>query len=167
MLLVLFFDGAGYNTNDTVAVRVYAYRVAPGGTVYSATPAQSLTVTSNDVFGVNWTWDTTVGADGYRLLRSTNSSSYDYYTDVGGNNFSDNNTAWIAGNTVTPASITNNNDTAVSIQVFAYRTLQPNGVRIYSQTDIAAVIWEKIFVLSVLCFLIHPEKNQFPGLMPG
>ena len=39
-----------------------------GNIVYSATPAQSSVVTSNDVFVVNWTWDAVAGAEGYRLL---------------------------------------------------------------------------------------------------
>ncbi|NOS69456.1 MAG: hypothetical protein HOP33_05935 [Verrucomicrobia bacterium] len=98
----------GYAANDTVAVRVYAYRTVPesGVQIFSAAPAQSSVVTSNDVFAVNWTWDAVANADGYRLLRNFNSDNYvgGSVDVVGVNNFNDANNAWSGAITVTPTS---------------------------------------------------------------
>ena len=94
----------GYNANDIVSSRVYAYRTGPANGIvfYSPTPGQSSTVTSNDTFSVNWTWTAVAGADGYRLVREVNSNGYtnDYTDVIGVNNFTDNNNAWIGGNAV-------------------------------------------------------------------
>lgn len=100
--------GPGYNANDTVAVRVYAYRTGPANGIvfYSPTPAQSTTVTSNDTFTVNWTWNPVADAEGYRLLREVNANGYtnDFTDVIGVNNFADANNAWTAGaGVVTPA----------------------------------------------------------------
>lgn len=101
-------DGPGYNPNDTVAVRVYAYRTGPANGVifYSPAPAQSTTVTSNDTFTVNWTWNPVADAEGYRLLREVNGNGYtnDYTDVIGVNEFADANNTWISGaGVVTPA----------------------------------------------------------------
>jgi hypothetical protein len=100
-------DGPGYNANDTVTLRVYAYQTGPGNGIvfYSPAPGQSATVTSNDTFTVNWTWDAVAGAEGYRLLRNVNGTGYinDYVNVIGVNNFSDANNAWTPGlGAVTP-----------------------------------------------------------------
>lgn len=104
-------DGPGYLANDTVAVRVYAYQFVPGnGTqIYSTTPAESSTVTSNDTFVVNWTWDAVPGADGYRLLRNYNSDNYAVYsTDALTTSFNDDNTVWGGLAPVTPTFVQTN-----------------------------------------------------------
>jgi hypothetical protein len=95
-------DGPGYNPDDSVTIQVFAYRTLHGDTIYSATEAQSSPVTSNDVFVANWTWDTVAGAQGYRLLRDLNAGGYNDYVDVPANSYSDANSGWTAGNTVTP-----------------------------------------------------------------
>jgi 3D (Asp-Asp-Asp) domain-containing protein len=98
-------DGFGYNANDTVSVQAYAYKVLPNGTtIYSATPATSSDVTSNDVFTVNWTWSAVTGADGYRLLRSYNFGGYNEFVDVLANNYADASSGWTFGTTVTPTN---------------------------------------------------------------
>jgi hypothetical protein len=98
-------DGAGYTTNDNVNIQVYAFTNLPNGVrVFSANPASSVNVTSNDNFNVNWTWDPVPGAQGYRLLRGTNFVGADNYVDVSGTNYADSNTGWIPGNTVLPTS---------------------------------------------------------------
>lgn len=108
-------EGAGnYAANDTVAIRVYAYRTVPENSVmiFSSTPAQSSVVTSNDAFIVNWTWDAVPGAEGYRLLRDYNADNYaNNSTDVTtGTSFSDANNAWGGLTPVTP-SLTQTNAT--------------------------------------------------------
>lgn len=100
-------NAGGYAANDSVSIKVYAYRTVPANsvTIYSLVAAQSAVVTSNDVFAVNWTWSAVSGADGYRLLREVNAAGYNEYTDVVGVNvLSDNNTVWAGGNTVTPTN---------------------------------------------------------------
>lgn len=98
-------NNTGYAANDTVSINVYAYRVlANGVTIFSATPAQSSDVTSNDVFTVNWTWNTVSGAQGYRVLRSLNFAGYTEYQDVAVNSLNDLNAGWTAGSTVTPTN---------------------------------------------------------------
>jgi len=94
-----------YNANDSVTVRVYAYRTVPdnGALVYSPVEAQSAAVTSNNVFAVNWTWTPVAGADGYRVLRNVNSTGYLEYVDVvGANSLTDDNFIWQLGAIVTP-----------------------------------------------------------------
>ena len=103
-------SGPGYNANDTVAIRVYAYRTVPENNVliFSRVPAQSTAVTSNDVFSVNWTWDPVAGADGYRLLRSYNSDNYtNSSVDVAVNNYADVN-SWSGIAPVTPSQTQTN-----------------------------------------------------------
>jgi hypothetical protein len=95
-----------YAANDSVAIRVYAYRTVPENSIqiFSRVPAQSAAVTSNDVFAVNWTWDAVPGAEGYRLLRNYNSGGYNDYVDViGATSYNDNAPVWQSGNTVTPS----------------------------------------------------------------
>jgi hypothetical protein len=91
-------SAGGYYANDSVNIRVHAYRVVPGSgvTVYSATPAESGQVTSNDTFSVNWTWAAVPGADGYRVFRQVNFSGGFYeYVDVVGTSYSDSNSGWL------------------------------------------------------------------------
>ena len=98
-------NNTGYAANDTVSINVYAYRVlANGVTIFSATPAQSSDVTSNDVFTVNWTWNTVSRPKGYRVLRSLNFAGYTEYQDVAVNSLNDLNASWTAGSTVTPTN---------------------------------------------------------------
>jgi hypothetical protein len=90
--------GSGYYANDSVNIRVYAYRIVPGSgaTVYSATPAESAQVTSTDAFVVNWTWAAVAGADGYRVFRQVNYSGGFYeYVDVVGTSYADSNSGWL------------------------------------------------------------------------
>lgn len=97
----------GYSPNDTVAVRVYAFRFVPetSTTIYSRIAAQSTTYTSNDFFSVNWSWDAVPGVDGYRLLRSYNLDNYtNTYTDVFTTSFLDSNNQWNLLPTFTPVS---------------------------------------------------------------
>jgi hypothetical protein len=99
------FVDSGYSANDTVAIQVYAYRTVPatGLLVYSATPAQSATITSNGVFIVNWSWDPAPNADGYQVLRNVNGGGYNEFANVGATTtFMDANNGWSPGNTVTP-----------------------------------------------------------------
>jgi hypothetical protein len=96
-----------YNPNDSVEIRVYAFRTVPetGTLIYSRVEAQSAAVTSNDVFAVNWTWTAAPDAEGYRILRSINSFGYVEFVDVFGvNNLTDDNFIWQVGDTVTPKS---------------------------------------------------------------
>lgn len=97
----------GYNPDDTIAVQVYAYRYVPetSTTIFSRIAAQSSTLTSNDFFSVNWTWDAVPGAEGYRLLRSYNLDSYtNTYTDVLTAGFLDSNNQWSGLPSFTPVS---------------------------------------------------------------
>lgn len=87
--------GAGYLAAESVSLQAFAARTLPNGTtIYSAIPAQSAEVTSNDVFSVNWTWTAVPGATGYRVLRSYNFVGYQDYKDVVANNLSDDGTGW-------------------------------------------------------------------------
>lgn len=101
----------GYAANDTVAIRVYAYRTVPenGVLIFSRTPGQSAVVTSNDTFSVNWSWDAVPGADGYRLLRSYNSDNYTNSSVdvVGATTYNDAN-AWGTVQPVTPSQTQTN-----------------------------------------------------------
>lgn len=98
-------SATGYAANDTVSIQAYAYRtLANGVTIYSATPATSSDVTSNDVFTVSWTWDAVAGANGYRLLRQVNFTGYNEFRDLAVNSLNDANTGWAAGSTVTPTT---------------------------------------------------------------
>jgi len=96
--------GYNYSANESVVLRVYAFKTVNGTQIFSATPAQSAAVTSNDVFIVNWTWDAVADAEGYRLLRDRNGGGYLEYADVtGATSFVDDTvTGWLGGNTVTP-----------------------------------------------------------------
>lgn len=103
--------GPGYAANDTVAIRVYAYRFVPetGVFIYSRVPTQSAVVTSNDVFTVDWSWDAVPGADAYRLYRDYNSDSYtNSSTDVVTTTFNDANNAWGGLLAVTPTQTQTN-----------------------------------------------------------
>ena len=94
-----------YNPNDSVTIRVYAYRTVPenGALIYSRVEAESAAVTSNNVFGVSWTWNAVPGADGYRVLRNVNSGGYLEFVDVvGANSLPDENFIWQAGAVITP-----------------------------------------------------------------
>jgi len=100
--------GSGYAANENVSIQVYAYRtVQPAAvTIYSAVPAQSAVVTSNNVFLVNWSWTAVPGAEGYRVLRELAlSGNYAEYIDVTSTSLNDANTGWNFGNTVTPTNI--------------------------------------------------------------
>lgn len=95
-------DGPGYNANDTVKIRVYAYGFGPNTyQFYSAVPGVSATVTSNSAFTVNWSWDPVPDAAGYRLVRSVNGGAYtnDYF-DTGATSFTDDSSAWVAAEPV-------------------------------------------------------------------
>jgi hypothetical protein len=97
----------GYSPNDTVTVRVYAYRDVPETStrIFSRVLAQSAVYTSNDFFSVNWSWDAVPGVDGYRLLRSYNSDNYtNTYTDVLTTSFLDSNVQWNLLPSFTPVS---------------------------------------------------------------
>ena len=121
------FVASGYLANDNVSLQVYAYKTFPatGIIVYSATAAQSSAVTSNDVFVVNWIWSAVAGADGYRLLRDVNSGGYSEYVDVVGvNNYSDANSGWTPGSTVTPTL----GQTTPSIMWNPTANTLPNGI---------------------------------------
>jgi len=76
-----------------------------GTQIFSATGAQSATVTSNDVFVVNWTWAAVPGAEGYRVLWTLNGSGPAGSADVVANNYSDDYVSWTGPNTtVTPTT---------------------------------------------------------------
>jgi hypothetical protein len=108
-------DG-GYSPNDSVSVQIYAIRVVPetGVTVYSRVPAESTAVTSNDVFGVEWTWAAVPDAEGYKLLRNVNGAGYNEGTEMWstGPSFTDMGNMWFYGTTVTPTS----SQTGASVQ---------------------------------------------------
>jgi hypothetical protein len=98
-------EGGGYFPNDTVAVRVYAFRTPAetGEQIFSAVPAQATVITSNDFFAVNWTWSAVPDAEGYRLLRNYNSDNYtNFSTDVVATSFLDQNSGWGGLTPVTP-----------------------------------------------------------------
>jgi hypothetical protein len=95
----------GYAPNDSVVAQVYAFRTVPANStlVYSRVGGTSVAVTSNNVFGVDWTWNAVPGAEGYRLLRNMNQGGFLEGADVTGTNFfSDVNNAWFVGTTITP-----------------------------------------------------------------
>lgn len=102
-----------YNPDDTVQIRVYAFRTVPENNVqiFSRVPAESTTCTSNDYFSVNWTWSPVEGADGYRLLRNYNGDNYtNYYVDVYATEYLDFNAwNWIdTENLITPTATQTN-----------------------------------------------------------
>jgi hypothetical protein len=101
-----------YPANSTAAIRVYAYKTVNATTIYSAAGAQSTTVTSNNAFTVNWTWDAVAGAEGYRLLWNLNGADNTGSVDVPGNSFADDYASWGPGNTVTPTNL----QTGASVQ---------------------------------------------------
>jgi hypothetical protein len=96
----------GYAPNDTVAIRVYAFRTPPETNVriFSSVPAQSSVITSNDSFAVNWSWDAVPDAEGYRLLRNYNSDSYtNSSADIFATSVLDQNNIWGGIAAVTPS----------------------------------------------------------------
>jgi hypothetical protein len=98
-------DGAGYATNDDVAIQVYGFTNLPNGTtIFSPAGTQSGHLTSNATFNIEWAWDSVIGAQGYRVLRNKNSSGYVSYQDTVLKSLSDTNTGWLSGSTVTPTS---------------------------------------------------------------
>ncbi len=95
-----------YFANDSVTVRVYAYKTIRGIKAYSATAAESSAVTSNASFAVNWTWAAATGAEGYRLVRNLNGAGYTQSHDVAGaTSFSDYADAWVDDATITPTRV--------------------------------------------------------------
>lgn len=94
--------GTGYVTNNSVKIRVFAYKSFDFLTnVYSVLPAESVVVSSNDNFQAEWSWAPVDGVDGYRLLRSLNSGGYTQFVDVvNATTFVDNNTQWALGSNV-------------------------------------------------------------------
>jgi len=115
---------SGYAANDSVTIQAYAYRTLHGVRIYSATPAESPVVTSNNVFAVKWTWSAVSGADGYRLLRNVNGYGYNESVDVPGNSHSDANTGWTADFTVTPTTT----QTDSSIQWYPNSNTNPDAL---------------------------------------
>jgi hypothetical protein len=102
-----------YIAGDSVAIRVYAYKTIGSTVVYSPTPAESSTVTSNDVFSINWSWDAVAGAEGYRLVRNFSGAGFTQFQDVGAvTSLADPSYPWVDGNTVTPT----NSQTTASCQ---------------------------------------------------
>ncbi len=101
--------GYGYSGMLWVDIQVYAYRtVMPDNVkIYSHVGGQSAMVVSNDLFGVNWSWDAVTNAEGYRVLRSVADAGYWEGVDVTTNTFADMNDygLWVAGTEVTPAGI--------------------------------------------------------------
>jgi hypothetical protein len=97
-------SGFGYPANNTVAIKVYAFKSVNGTTIYSATGAQTPTVISNDTFAVHWTWDAVPGVDGYRLVLNLNTLDNYASFDVTGNSFTDDFTAWQGAGPVTPTN---------------------------------------------------------------
>jgi hypothetical protein len=98
-------SAVGYNAADSVSIQVFAYRDLPNGVrIFSVNLSQSAEVTSNDVFTVNWSWDSVPGADGYRVLRSLNFAGYLESKDVTANSLADDGTGWTMDVTVTPTS---------------------------------------------------------------
>lgn len=99
-----------YAANDVVSIAVYAVLEIEGNRVFSAVPSTTSDVTSNDVFGVNWTWDAVAGATFYRLIRTqdtgsgpvsagTQDTTDAFFLDDGSNP-----AAWGLTDSVTPAS---------------------------------------------------------------
>jgi hypothetical protein len=88
-------DGSsgGYSGGTVVAIEVFAYRDINGTRVYSLNGIQSSSVTSNDVFSVNWTWNAVPDADGYRVFRNS-SGDYVEVIDVPTAGFSDTSSGW-------------------------------------------------------------------------
>lgn len=94
----------GYAANDSVSLQVFAFRNLPNGVrIFSTTSADVTAVSSNDVFSINWTWNSVPNADGYRLLRSLNFGGSES-VDVAVNSFSDSNTGWGPDVTTTPTT---------------------------------------------------------------
>jgi hypothetical protein len=100
---------AGYPAGQSVEIQVYAFRtILPNDVkIFSRVGGQSSAVVSNDVFGINWTWTSVPGAEGYRMLRSVAQGGYFEGADVSTNSFLDTNDSglWIAGTEVTPTGI--------------------------------------------------------------
>jgi hypothetical protein len=95
-----------YAADQTPFIQVYAYKTVNTVQIFSRTPAQSASVTSNNVFVVNWTWDAVSSAEGYRLLRSLDGTTYDMSSDVvAGTSFLDDSiTGWVGASPVTPTA---------------------------------------------------------------
>jgi hypothetical protein len=94
-----------YPGTYTAAITVYPFKTVNGTTIYSADGAKSATVTSNDVFAVNWTWNAVPGAEGYRLLWTLNGGDNSGSVDVAGTNFVDDYFSWLGANSVTPTNL--------------------------------------------------------------
>jgi hypothetical protein len=105
-------NGPGYAASDAVDLQVYPYKTFHGVTIYSTNAAQSVSsVTSNDVFSVNWTWSAVAGADGYRILHQVNNAGFGEYLDVPSNSYTDTNAGWLAGPDV--STITTPHDASI------------------------------------------------------
>ncbi len=94
-----------YPGTYTAAITVYPFKTVDGTVIYSANGTRSATVTSNDNFTVNWTWDAVPGAEGYRLLWTLNGGDNTGSVDVTGTNFVDDYYSWQGANIVTPTSL--------------------------------------------------------------
>lgn len=98
-------SGTAYPANSAVTVRVYSTKVVPetGVQIYSATPAQTLVVTSNDAFNAEWSWAPVADSQGYRLLRDVNGAGFNDFVDVFATSFTDLNSSWSTGTNVSPS----------------------------------------------------------------
>jgi len=94
--------GTSYAAGETVQIQVFAYKTVNSVVVYSAQPATSAVITSNDLFQADFSWDAVPGAEAYRLLRSLNGGAFETFLDSGLTTYTDNNTLWAAGTNVFP-----------------------------------------------------------------
>lgn len=100
------YGSGNYTANgDTITYQIYA--TYNGGAEFSPSYFQTTPVTddgSTNPYYIDLAWTAVSGATGYRILRDINSGGFSYYADVATNSFSDDNTAWASGSTVTPAA---------------------------------------------------------------
>ena len=103
-----YSPSSGYVASSaTHKIRIYPFKTVSGSRVYSASYLELETTDDGSTlfYAINWSWDSVVGAEGYRLLKSDSGNSYnfDYYHDVLTNAWVDATAgALAAGSTVLP-----------------------------------------------------------------
>ncbi len=93
-----------YAQNDVIDYMSYPFRAAGDGTTfYTANPETTSTTITNALGGaVDVSFSLPGGATGVRILRQVNGGGYNDYRDET-TGFTDENSGWTGGNTVTPA----------------------------------------------------------------
>jgi hypothetical protein len=99
--------GTDFVTGDIVRYKIYSYKTVGGVVYYSTAPAETSPFTfTQDTYQADISWTHDANADGYKVVRSLNSSGYTYSYDAGYvNSLVDDSFTFAPGNTVTPKAI--------------------------------------------------------------